>query len=435
MLNLTIHRGTDEIGGSCVELWNDNTRIVLDFGMPLVDKARNEFDFKQYSKMSVDELIEKSVLPAIPGLYKDDSNKIDGLLISHAHADHYGLLNYIGAHVPVWLGEATYDIIQLSGIFTPNKIELKNHSFFQRDVPFNIGDFKITPFWNDHSAFDSYVFLIECDGIRILYSGDFRSHGRKSKTMQRFIAHPPPDIDYLIMEGTQVGRNKANEKNEEDIEKELVKLFREPRINLVYTSSQNIDRLVSIYKASLKTKKIMIIDVYIAKILTTLSKYAKFPYPSGSYGNIKVMFTKYTSDKAAKASNNQMLYDFKPFKITKEEIGNEPSQYVIIVRPSFQVDLEKIQNLENGNLIYSMWEGYKSKADTHKFMKYLEQKGFSNYDIHTSGHADLQTLKKFADAINPKSIIPIHTFNKNDYSNIFNQNIIELNDGEVFGLS
>ena len=36
-MNLKIHRGTQEIGGSCIEVWSNNTRIVLDFGMPLVE--------------------------------------------------------------------------------------------------------------------------------------------------------------------------------------------------------------------------------------------------------------------------------------------------------------------------------------------------------------------------------------------------------------
>ena len=32
-MNLTIHRGTHEIGGSCVEVESGKTRILLDFGM------------------------------------------------------------------------------------------------------------------------------------------------------------------------------------------------------------------------------------------------------------------------------------------------------------------------------------------------------------------------------------------------------------------
>ena len=36
-MKITIHRGTQEIGGSCVEIWTETTRIVVDFGMPLVN--------------------------------------------------------------------------------------------------------------------------------------------------------------------------------------------------------------------------------------------------------------------------------------------------------------------------------------------------------------------------------------------------------------
>lgn len=37
-MHFKIHRGTQEIGGSCVEVWTDNARILADFGMPLVEK-------------------------------------------------------------------------------------------------------------------------------------------------------------------------------------------------------------------------------------------------------------------------------------------------------------------------------------------------------------------------------------------------------------
>ncbi len=36
-MKLTIHRGSHEVGGICVEIEADNTRILLDFGMPLKD--------------------------------------------------------------------------------------------------------------------------------------------------------------------------------------------------------------------------------------------------------------------------------------------------------------------------------------------------------------------------------------------------------------
>jgi len=45
-MKLIIHRGTHEIGGSCIELVSANSRILLDFGLPLVDSNNEQFDSK-----------------------------------------------------------------------------------------------------------------------------------------------------------------------------------------------------------------------------------------------------------------------------------------------------------------------------------------------------------------------------------------------------
>ena len=60
-----IHRGTQEIGGTCIEIWTDSTRILIDFGMPLVEKGGGEFDFSKYRDLSVKHLIKVGVLPDI----------------------------------------------------------------------------------------------------------------------------------------------------------------------------------------------------------------------------------------------------------------------------------------------------------------------------------------------------------------------------------
>ena len=55
-MQLIVHRGTQEIGGTCVELMTDQTRILLDFGMPLVDARKEPFDSKILVGKSVDDL-------------------------------------------------------------------------------------------------------------------------------------------------------------------------------------------------------------------------------------------------------------------------------------------------------------------------------------------------------------------------------------------
>jgi ribonuclease J len=42
-MRLTIHRGAHEIGGTCIELESGDSRILLDFGMPLVGQDREPF--------------------------------------------------------------------------------------------------------------------------------------------------------------------------------------------------------------------------------------------------------------------------------------------------------------------------------------------------------------------------------------------------------
>jgi ribonuclease J len=55
--------------------------------------------------------------------------------------------------------------------------------------------------------------------------------------------------------------------------------------------------------------------------------------------------------------------------------------------------------------------------------------------MHTSGHADLETLKKVFEAVKPKGgIIPIHTEAPEKFQELFHEqfNIILLQDGAVF---
>jgi ribonuclease J len=431
-MKFRIHRGTKEIGGSCVEVWTENTRILLDFGMPLVERDGKEFDFSKFKELNPQELIEQGILPDIKGLYNETDKLIDGVIISHPHQDHYGLVNFINDDVQYYLGEATRKIIELNNLFTPQEIQLRNANYFDKETPFKIGDISITPYWADHSAFDAYSFLVEANGKTLFYSGDFRSHGRKAKAFYWFTHNAPQNVDYLLLEGTTISRGIKPFKSEPDIELELTELFKiKGKINLIYTSGQNIDRLTSIYKACKRTGKVFVVDVYVAKVLKELSKYAGIPYPSNDFKNLKVMFPYFTSRRLKNEGNEKVLFEFKKFKITKEEISNQSESIVMIVRPSMQKDLENISGIEGGNLVYSLWEGYLKKSDTQKFINYLTNRIFTLYKIHTSGHADTKTLKKMVDAISPKNIVPIHTFVGDRYKDIFKEPIVELKDGEI----
>ena len=436
-MKICIHRGNIEIGGSCVELSTENSRILIDFGIPLLDKAGNDFDFNKYKSSPLEELVKLKILPDINNLYNSiEENTVNGILISHAHLDHYGLSDFIRKDIPFYLGEATLELINISNTFTNSSIILKNTVCFKTNNSFLIGDFKITPYLNDHSAFDAYSFLIEAEDKKIFYSGDFRRHGRKSKAYYWFKNNVPKNIDYLIMEGTNIGQLNKQTITEKQIEDKFVRIFKNSnKPNLIYTSGQNIDRLVTIFRACRRSNKLLVIDFYIAAILKQLSKYAKLPFPDSEFKEIRVIFPFLMSNKFNRENNLKVLFQFKKYKITKEEISNSLEKLVMIVRPSMKIDLERIKNLDGGNLIYSLWDGYINKEYTKTFIDYLvNYKGFSLIKIHSSGHANPETLKEFVKIVNPKSLIPIHTMNADMYKKLFYVHITQLKDGEYYQL-
>lgn len=158
-MKLIIHRGTKEIGGSCVELCSDKTRIIIDLGMPLVNSQNERFDKGVLQGKSIPDLIASQILPNILGLYAGEQKAIDAVLLSHSHQDHYGLLQYINREIPVCVSEGAQALINASDLFIPTKANLLNVMIFEKRTFFTIGDFTIVPRLVDHSAFDAVAFL------------------------------------------------------------------------------------------------------------------------------------------------------------------------------------------------------------------------------------------------------------------------------------
>lgn len=435
-MNFMIHRGTHEIGGTCVEIESKANRIVVDIGMPLVDEAGERFDEKKYKGFSGSELVDKKILPDIDGFYSWDlDNKpIDGLLISHSHSDHYGFYGYLRDDLQYYLGEGTRRIIDLSGrAFGSNK-PIANYNTFRSGSPFTVGPFTITPYLMDHSAFDAYAFLIEADGKKMLYSGDFREHGRKAGAFQWFLRNAPKDIDALLLEGTMVGQQERAVKKEEDVESAITELLKDTKgIALIMTSAHNIDRIVSVYRAALKFDRLFVVDVYTANVLSALSDLGRIPDPLRGFEKLRVFYPFFLSKKLSTVDKEQFLFRFKSRKVTRAEIGQDPEKYIMLVRPTMLVDLKKMQGLNGATVIYSMWQGYLEEDKIKRFLKFMEEKNMRMVSIHTGGHAYVDTLKKVVNELKPKTIIPVHTFNPDLYEELF-PNVMRVSDRETVSI-
>ncbi|MBI1823621.1 MAG: MBL fold metallo-hydrolase [Nitrospirae bacterium] len=437
-LNVIIHRGTSEIGGSCVEVCHGDTRVVIDIGMPLVKPDGGRFDMKAHVKKSGPELVKDGILPNIPGCYPwDDQNRpIDGLLLSHAHFDHYGFASFLRRDITTYLGEGTKRLIEISALFIGHNCNTDYCRIFESYKPFQIGTITVTPYLMDHSAFDAYAFLIEAGGKKIIYTGDFREHGRKPERFKHFLKAAPKNVDALLMEGTLIGR-EGIQKTELEIESEFRELFKKtPSIVMVAASGQNIDRLVSIYKGTKAAKRVLVMDVYVAHVLKSLSDLAGLPYPSAYFKDIRVFFPQSICRKLSSQGEEEIFKQFGKYKISREEICSRGDEVVMLIRTSMIRDyLKLMMNIEGAPVVWSQWEGYLKYDSSKPFKNFMEEKKMKLVNIHTSGHAPIETMRKMVTSLQPKQIVPIHTMFPERYSEHFSDfPVTDLKDGAVLEL-
>jgi len=413
-MTIKIYKGTNEIGGSCIELKTKNTTILLDYGTPLQDTSK---------QVKI-------------------TDNIDAILISHPHQDHFGEIVNIENTTPIYCGELSLELMNSTKIFTGNEILENNFQLFEAWKSFKIGDFEVTPYLVDHSAADAYAFLIKADGKKVLYSGDFRANGRKAKLFDKMIKDKNlKNLDILLMEGTMLQRSNEDFPNEKNVEDKIYETIKENnQISFIIGSSQNIDSIVSAYRACKKANKIFVIDIYTAWILEKM-KISSSSIPNIDWDNVKVI-KKFGGSYYQKLQENKEYFkDFtsKVFDniIDIDDIKSNPQNYFLKISPWH---IQKVLNyieVDTSNIIYSQWLGYLkeefSNIDTIELFKNLQNNSNWVY-AHTSGHADLPTLQKFASSLKPKKLIPIHTEFKDKFSEHFD-NVMILDDNESYDIN
>jgi len=420
-MHITIYRGTHEIGGTLIELKTQSSRILLDAGYPLFLNGLPIDD--KLAKLPPEELLKLGVLPGISGLYSWDTPAFDAVIISHAHLDHYGLLKFVHPDIPVYMSAGTERLIRITVLFkiyADNPPACRTFNMYQ---PFKIGDFTIKPYLMDHSAFDAAAFEITAEGKTIIYTGDFRGHGRKAVCLDRFISGATKQADILLTEGTMLGRADEIILTEPDLEKEVIDEIANRSIPVLFqSSSQNIDRLVTFFRAAQTLGKTFVVDVYTANVLYELRQLGNnhVPFPSKQYSNMKVFYPYLMTQKIFNEIGPEYALRFSVFHMSKEHLHEQQNNIIMAVRPSMQRDIEKC-GLHDGLFVYSLWQGYRDSEYQQKFEKYLDQTGFERTSIHTSGHASVSDIERVITGLDPKKIIPIHTMMPAAFNGISNK--------------
>jgi len=428
LAKIIVHRGTDAIGGTCIEIHSEKGRILLDLGMPLMKNGGGEIEESSLDMPS----IENGVLKDVEGLFDGQSDvPILGVLLSHAHPDHYGLLDFVHDDVPIFMSGESQALIEVGNVFLPKDIRLNNtlhrNHIFEQGKPFSLGAFQITPILIDHSAFGASCLLIEVDGKRILYTGDIRAHGRKAYTF-KMLPKVAGRVDCMLMEGTTFGgKHHVGFASEDEVEAGFVQEISKQGLTFVQAPGSNIDRLVSLYRACKRTQKVMVIDLYQYYLLHQLKAFSP-SLPPHQGDHLRVLFVHSQKAKLEQTGLAHVLEEAKPFEIFPGEIIREAESMVL--RLSYFMAgkiIRKVSKSVDKAFIYSMWQGYLQKSSEMNDFPQEFDKPWVH--VHTSGHAWLEDLQKLVQKIKPKKLVPIHTLQGDEFANHF-ANVVRVKDGE-----
>ncbi len=388
-MKLRIYRGTHQIGGIAAEISTDKTRIIIDMG----DELSLDPDFK-------------SAPLEIPGV-TDDNGSCDAVLFTHYHGDHVGQMNRIRKDIPLYAGPLAKDIMLISTKkrrcdTTALESRISKMHTFDPGTAFMVGDIQITPFSIDHSACDSYMFLIEADGKKLLYTGDFRTHGFRGKAVPKIMDKLVRKVDALVTEGTTLSRPDTEPMTEYNLQKKVKAYIKQYKYVFVLCASTNLERICALSKA-VPEGKYFICDRYQYDLLDLIENHwGKY---SELYRGIKKNYL------------SEVILD-----------GFIDRGGVMAVRDNqrFRKIIPRVDRSQS-IILYSMWDGYRTKPDS-TIPSFLELAGKWE-PLHTSGHASHADLQMVIKKTSPEKIIPIHTDDPDMLKKLCpDKNIVILND-------
>ncbi|KGX87387.1 MBL fold metallo-hydrolase [Pontibacillus litoralis] len=414
---ITFWRGLRTIGGNIAEIRYGNDRIIFDFGL-IYDPVQAIPQHDDRTDSFVLDKLKIGAIPHIDGIYAEQdlqgssynmtkplsfeaSPYNTSVFISHLHLDHIGAVDTLSRELPIYMSQPSkqlFETLNDIGEALQRTPPVRDYTF---NEPIHVGEITVTPYRVDHDIIGASAFLIETPDATIVNSGDIRMHGQHPEWNDAWINDmTSKDIDLLLMEGTTFFPDEGNQAekkgiSERDIRALTTELLHETKGLVTFNIyHRNIDRLNHFVTAAQQASRTIVFEpetAYVADCFLEQGDFAIYHTSMPHTHWHKALTEKYT-------------------QVTNNDINKQPGQYVL------QNSYDRMMNLLDFNLQDSLYihsNGMPLGAFDPAFNTmhaFLEMLDMSYHSLNISGHATNEDILAIIDRINPKLLIPWHSF-------------------------
>ncbi|MXN46795.1 MBL fold metallo-hydrolase [Shinella kummerowiae] len=338
------------------------------------------------------------VLPDIRFLAKE-REKLKGIIITHAHEDHYGALNDLwpGLNVPVYASPFTAGMLEAKRNYERSRTEIPVTIFKQGDR-INVGPFEIEAVGVNHSIPEPMSLAIKTPLGTVIHTGDWKIDLDPSlgplTDEARFRKLGDEGVLALICDSTNALRDGVSP-SEREVSESLTKIIEaaEGRVGIT-TFSSNVGRIRSIAQAAEAAGREVLLLGSSMKRVTEVAR------------------------------DIGLMEGLKPF-IAEDEFGYIPRDKVVVILTGSQGEpraaLAKIARDEMRNVAFTDGDTiiFSSRAipgnekAINDIKNGLVEQGInvitdSEALVHVSGHPRRTELQQMYSWTRPAMVVPVH---------------------------
>ncbi|WP_300365714.1 ribonuclease J [Hydrogenimonas sp.] len=378
--------GLGEIGGNMAVLETENSAILIDVGM----------SFPTEEMHGVDILVpDFSYLHAI-------KEKIDGIVITHAHEDHIGAVPYLFKELKFPIYGTPLPLGMIANKFDEHGLKNDKQKYFryvEKRKPIKIGDFEIEWLHMTHSIIDASSLAIRTPAGIIFHTGDFKIDHTPvdgyPADLHRIAQYGEEGVLCLLSDSTN--SHKAGiTRSEKTVGPTFDHLFAKAKGRVIMsTFSSNIHRVYQAIEHGLKYgRKVAVIGRSMERNLETARQLGYIDLPEDIFIDAHEVVRYSDNEVLIVTTGSQGEPMSALYRMATDEhrhIKIKPSDTIIISAKAIP-----------GN------EGSVSRVMNH-LMRAGATVAYQDFsEIHVSGHAAQEEQKLMLRLTQPKFFLPVH---------------------------